>query len=77
MDSPSVGAVEFGENDILPGTEIQLAVFHRYRDSQADDYGAEVRISILAVAIGDQWIVVLVVDTARNDLLEEGSDVGE
>jgi hypothetical protein len=55
------GAVEFGEEDYLPTTQAQMALFDEDRFGRADERGFDVRVGIsLCVleegAIGDEAI---------------------
>src|SRR5215475_10361663 len=77
VDFPVVRAVELGKENVLPGPEFQPAVNDRNGNAMADYDSAKVRVGVPAIAIGKQWIIVFVIDGARDDLLEQVGHVRE
>ena len=71
MNLPSVGSVKFSQQDPLPGSKFEPAILNRDAEAVPDNQGAQVGISVLSGAPGKQRIVVFILDTARNQLLEE------
>src|SRR5262245_18297047 len=77
VDFPVVRAVELGKENVLPGPKFQPAVYDRNGNALADHDSAMVRVSDPAIAIGMQWVIVFVIDGARDDLLEQVGHVRE
>jgi hypothetical protein len=77
VDFPVVRAVELGKENVLPGPEFQPAVNDRNGNAMADHDGAKVRVGVPAITIGKQWVIVFVIDGARDDLLEQVGHVRE
>src|SRR5215470_13971331 len=77
VDFPVVRAVELGKENVLPGPEFQPAVNNRNGNAMADHDSAKVRVGVPAIAIGKQWVIVFVIDGARDDLLEQVGHVRE
>src|SRR5262245_50589059 len=53
MNLAIVRAVELGKENVLPGSEFQPAVNDRDGNAVADDDGAEVRVRVSAITIGE------------------------
>src|SRR5262247_3841428 len=77
VEFPVVRAVELGKENVLPGPEFQPAVNDRNGNAMADHDSAKVRVGVPAIAIGKQWVIVFVIDGARDDLLEQVGHVRE
>src|SRR5580700_5464363 len=58
LDRTVAGTVELGETDGLPITQGEFAVAHRDRKRVAQHHRAQMRIGVLAIALGEFRIVV-------------------
>src|SRR5262245_2731071 len=77
VDFPVVRPVELGKENVLPGPEFQPALNDWNGNAMADHDSAKVRVGVPAIAIGKQWVIVFVIDGARDDLLEQVGHVRE
>jgi hypothetical protein len=77
MDFPGVRTVELAQQDVLPDAKLQFALDDWNGKVLPDDQYTQVRVGILAVAVGEERIVVFVIYPPRNELFEERGDVGE
>src|SRR5215468_3157561 len=77
VDFAVVRSIELGKENVLPDSEFQSAVDDRDGNAVADDDGAEVRIGVSAITIGEQRIIVFVINGAGDDLFKHVSHVGE
>src|SRR5579871_3052923 len=68
-------SVEFGENDALPGAQQDRGISDLQGEALSHDHAAQMRIGVLALAIGVPGIIVTPGIFAGDEIIEEVSDV--
>jgi len=77
VEAPVVWPIEFGEEQLLPRAQFEPAVLNGDGEAVPDDDGAQMRIGILATAIGMPRIVVVVIHSPWDDLLEHRRHIAQ